>query len=174
MCWGSASSSSTVRMIRWLPLPLRTSQLTSVSFRYWIPLGSPVHDGSQTSPVLESRIASMNKDQPSTFALDDMEEPIRAELFSLKRLEQDAESLAAAQTVTWRKPGGILQCKVCRCTLKMSRKAKTEIAVECGSADEADVSGRQYEGKFIPSAAMERSGDAMMTNRTQRRHADVS
>ena len=42
----------------------------------------------------------MNKDQPSTFTLDDLEEPIRAELFSLERLEQHAESLAAAQTVT--------------------------------------------------------------------------
>ena len=42
----------------------------------------------------------MNTDQPSAFTLDDLEEPIRAELFSLERLEQHAESLAAAQTVT--------------------------------------------------------------------------
>src|SRR5579862_2558165 len=55
---------------------------------------------SRRSPVPESRIAGMNKDQPPTFTLDDLEEPIRAELFSLERLEQHAESLAAAQTVT--------------------------------------------------------------------------
>ncbi len=42
----------------------------------------------------------MNRHQPSTVALRDLEEPIRAELFSLERLEQHAESLAAAQTVT--------------------------------------------------------------------------
>jgi cyclic beta-1,2-glucan synthetase len=42
----------------------------------------------------------MNKDQPSTFTLDNVEEPVRAELFGLERLEQHAESLAAAQTVT--------------------------------------------------------------------------
>ena len=41
----------------------------------------------------------MKKDQPSTFALNDLEEPIRAELFSIERLEQHAESLAAAQAV---------------------------------------------------------------------------
>jgi cyclic beta-1,2-glucan synthetase len=38
--------------------------------------------------------------QPSTILLPNLEEPIRAELFSLERLEQHAESLAAAQAVT--------------------------------------------------------------------------
>src|SRR5690348_791734 len=42
----------------------------------------------------------MNKNPLSPVALRDLEEPIRAELFSLERLEQHAESLAAAQTVT--------------------------------------------------------------------------
>ena len=37
---------------------------------------------------------------PTTIDLADLEEPIRAELFSLERLEQHAESLAAAQTIT--------------------------------------------------------------------------
>ncbi len=38
--------------------------------------------------------------QPSPILLPNLEEPIRAELFSQERLEQHAESLAAAQTVT--------------------------------------------------------------------------
>ncbi len=38
--------------------------------------------------------------QASTILLPNLEEPIRAELFSLERLEQHAESLAAAQVVT--------------------------------------------------------------------------
>ena len=42
----------------------------------------------------------MNKNQSPTIILPDLEEPILAELFSLERLEQHAESLAAAQTVT--------------------------------------------------------------------------
>jgi cyclic beta-1,2-glucan synthetase len=42
----------------------------------------------------------MNKNLPSKILLPDLEEPIRAELFSLERLEQHAESLAAAQNVT--------------------------------------------------------------------------
>ena len=42
----------------------------------------------------------MNKNQPPTIILPELEEPIRAELFSLERLEQHAESLAAAQSVT--------------------------------------------------------------------------
>ena len=41
-----------------------------------------------------------NKNQTSTILLPNLEEPIRAELFSLERLEQHAESLAAAQVVT--------------------------------------------------------------------------
>ncbi len=41
----------------------------------------------------------MNKNLPTTILLPDLEEPIRAELFSLERLEQHAESLAAAQTI---------------------------------------------------------------------------
>ena len=32
--------------------------------------------------------------------MDGLDEPIRAELFSVERIEQHAESLAAAQTVT--------------------------------------------------------------------------
>ncbi|MGB6265161.1 MAG: hypothetical protein WBF56_05395, partial [Candidatus Acidiferrales bacterium] len=42
----------------------------------------------------------MNKNQPIPTFLSEPEEPILAELFSLERLEQHAESLAAAQTVT--------------------------------------------------------------------------
>jgi len=42
----------------------------------------------------------MKKNQPPNILLPDLEEPIRAELFSLERLEQHAESLAAAQIVT--------------------------------------------------------------------------
>ena len=42
----------------------------------------------------------MNKNQAPNIILPDLEVPIRAELFSLERLEQHAESLAAAQIVT--------------------------------------------------------------------------
>src|SRR6202140_192421 len=42
----------------------------------------------------------MSTNQPSTILLSEPEEPIRAELFSLERLEQHAESLAAGQIVT--------------------------------------------------------------------------
>jgi len=42
----------------------------------------------------------MNKHQPPTIILPELQEPIRAELFSSERLEQHAKSLAAAQTVT--------------------------------------------------------------------------
>src|SRR6202045_2647065 len=42
----------------------------------------------------------MGTKQPSTILLPNPEEPIRAELFSLERLEQHAESLAAAQAIT--------------------------------------------------------------------------
>src|ERR1700674_1635783 len=41
-----------------------------------------------------------NRNQTSTILLPNLEEPIRAELFSLERLEQHAEILAAAQNVT--------------------------------------------------------------------------
>jgi cyclic beta-1,2-glucan synthetase len=37
--------------------------------------------------------------RPSTGIFSDLEEPIRAEVFSVERLEQHAESLAVAQTV---------------------------------------------------------------------------
>jgi cyclic beta-1,2-glucan synthetase len=42
----------------------------------------------------------MSTNQPSPIFLPNLEEPIRAELFSLERLEQHAESLAAAQAIT--------------------------------------------------------------------------
>ena len=42
----------------------------------------------------------MNTARPSTSIFPDLEEPIRAELFSVERLEQHAETLAAAQIVT--------------------------------------------------------------------------
>ena len=42
----------------------------------------------------------MSANQSSTILLPNQEEPIRSELFSLERLEQHAESLAAAQAVT--------------------------------------------------------------------------
>src|SRR6266849_10504092 len=38
--------------------------------------------------------------KPSPLAFPDMAGPIRAELFSVERLEQHAESLAAAQAIT--------------------------------------------------------------------------
>src|SRR5713101_2447541 len=43
---------------------------------------------------------TMNTARPSTSIFPDLEEPIRAELFSVERLEQHAETLAAAQIVT--------------------------------------------------------------------------
>ncbi len=42
----------------------------------------------------------MNRTSPASIILPETEEPIRAELFSLERLEQHAESLAAAQILT--------------------------------------------------------------------------
>src|SRR5437879_3204494 len=42
----------------------------------------------------------MNKNQSATIILSEPEEPIRAELFSLERLDHHAESLAAAQAIT--------------------------------------------------------------------------
>jgi len=42
----------------------------------------------------------MSTNQASTILLPNLEEPIRSELFSLERLEQHAESLAAAQAIT--------------------------------------------------------------------------
>ena len=42
----------------------------------------------------------MSTNQSSTILLPNQEQPIRSELFSLERLEQHAQSLAAAQTVT--------------------------------------------------------------------------
>src|SRR5664279_1880470 len=44
--------------------------------------------------------------QPATITLSGLYEPIRAELFSVERIEQHAESLAAAQTVTKRPDPG--------------------------------------------------------------------
>ncbi len=41
-----------------------------------------------------------NKNQPAPITLNGADEPIRAELFSVERLEQHAESLAAAQMIT--------------------------------------------------------------------------
>src|ERR1700688_2377048 len=54
--------------------------------------------GKHPSPTVVGM--QMNKTLPSSILLPDLEEPIRAELFSLERLEQHAESLAAAQTIT--------------------------------------------------------------------------
>jgi len=42
----------------------------------------------------------LGRNRTEAFALSELEEPIRAELFSIERLEQHAESLAAAQRVT--------------------------------------------------------------------------
>ena len=47
----------------------------------------------------------MKIEQPTAVILPEMEEPIRAELFSAERLEQHAESLAAAQVVSETEPG---------------------------------------------------------------------
>src|SRR6202022_4935624 len=42
----------------------------------------------------------MTKDKPSPPVFSEMANPLRAELFSVERLEQHAESLAAAQAIT--------------------------------------------------------------------------
>src|SRR5450631_197194 len=55
---------------------------------------------SQTAFGAQSPISMANSNPSSTILLPNLEEPIRAELFSLERLEQHAESLAAAQAVT--------------------------------------------------------------------------
>src|SRR5216683_3241715 len=55
---------------------------------------------SRNNIVPQFRPSRMKKNQPATIILPEPEEPIRAELFSLERLEQHAESLAAAQIVT--------------------------------------------------------------------------
>src|SRR5450631_3450375 len=55
---------------------------------------------SQTAFGAQSPISMANSNPSSTILLPNQEEPIRSELFSLERLEQHAESLAAAQTVT--------------------------------------------------------------------------
>ncbi len=47
-----------------------------------------------------SKTKAANKPQPAPIILGGLDEPIRAELFGLERLEQHAESLAAAQTVS--------------------------------------------------------------------------
>ena len=51
------------------------------------------------------RDLQMSENPPSAVFTSDLEEPIRAELFSLERLEQHAESLAAAQTMTANRAG---------------------------------------------------------------------
>src|SRR4029077_8148688 len=56
--------------------------------------------GRQISSSSPSLISTMGTNQPPTILLPNLEEPIRAELFSLERLEQHAESLAAAQVIT--------------------------------------------------------------------------
>src|SRR4029077_2429016 len=55
---------------------------------------------SKTFSAPQSLISMTNRNQTSTILRPNLEEPIRAELFSLERLEQHAESLAAAQIVT--------------------------------------------------------------------------
>src|SRR5258708_19341890 len=55
---------------------------------------------SRNNIVPQFRPSRMKKNQPATIILPEPEEPIRAELFSLERLERHAESLAAAQIVT--------------------------------------------------------------------------
>src|SRR6266849_1331512 len=55
---------------------------------------------SRNNIVPQFRPSRMKKNQPATIILPEPEEPIRAELFSLERLEQHAESLAVAQRVT--------------------------------------------------------------------------
>src|SRR4029077_9061476 len=55
---------------------------------------------SKTFSAPQSLISMTNRNQTSTILRPNLEEPIRAELFSLERLEQHAESLAAAQGIT--------------------------------------------------------------------------
>ncbi len=54
---------------------------------------------SLTTSAPHSPNSMKNPNQSATILLPNLEEPIRAELFSLERLEQHAESLAAAQVV---------------------------------------------------------------------------
>ena len=56
--------------------------------------------GWKSCPFGESTTKTPTKNQQTPIALSDLDEPIRAELFSVERIEQHAESLAAAQTVT--------------------------------------------------------------------------
>ena len=51
-------------------------------------------------PIVSESTKILSKNQPAPITLSGLEEPIRAELFSVERIEQHAESLAAAQTVT--------------------------------------------------------------------------
>jgi cyclic beta-1,2-glucan synthetase len=51
-------------------------------------------------PARRSKTEIPRKEQAATITLRDLDKPIRAELFSVERIEQHAESLAAAQTVT--------------------------------------------------------------------------
>ena len=60
------------------------------------------YSGWQTPFKPQFQIFIMSANQSSTILLPNQEEPIRSELFSLERLEQHAESLAAAQAVTTR------------------------------------------------------------------------
>ena len=51
-------------------------------------------------PALGAKTKIPNKNQPVGITIRDVDEPIRAELFSVERMDQHAESLAATQTVT--------------------------------------------------------------------------
>src|ERR1700691_2176740 len=57
-------------------------------------------------PALTKSQDAMSPGEPPQTVFQELEEPIRAELFSAERLEQHAESLAAAQTVTADSSGG--------------------------------------------------------------------
>src|SRR5271157_3363878 len=50
--------------------------------------------------IVASSTKTPNKKHPALITLAGLDEPIRSELFSVERIEQHAESLAAAQTVT--------------------------------------------------------------------------
>jgi cyclic beta-1,2-glucan synthetase len=61
-------------------------------------LGWPI--GPEVPPIVGSNTKTPIKNYPAPITLVGLYEPIRAELFSVERIEQHAESLAAAQTVT--------------------------------------------------------------------------
>ena len=83
------------------PSAILVENLSEVGRVHFIFVGER-YSGWQTPFKPQFQIFIMSANQSSTILLPNQEEPIRSELFSLERLEQHAESLAAAQAVTAR------------------------------------------------------------------------